>query len=367
MPLEEVPTLRTPIRRLAALTVFVVGVVAACGPGAAGDSPATSDGATSSAGAGGPVELRLGYFPNLTHATALAGIKKGIFADALPDNVTLTPMPFNAGPEAVEAIFSGGLDATFIGPNPAINAFSKSKGEAIRIISGATSGGAYLVVKPEITSADQLKGKKLATPQLGNTQDVALRAWLKKQGMSSDAQGGGDVSILPQANSQTLDTFKSGDIDGAWVPEPWATRLVQEGGGKVLVDERDLWPNGEYVTTLLVVTPAFLKDHPDVVKALLTGVVAANEYVNEQPAEAQTLVNEGIKDVTQKGLPDAVLAAAWPNLTFTVDPIASSLAASAAEATELGLLEKTDLTGIYDLTLLNEVLKEAGKPEIAVP
>ena len=358
--------MRTPIRRLAALTVLVVGVVA-CGPGAAGDSPATSAGATSSAGAGEPVELRLGYFPNLTHATALAGIKKGIFADALPDNVTLTPMPFNAGPEAVEAIFSGGLDATFIGPNPAINAFSKSKGEAIRIISGATSGGAYLVVKPEITSAAQLKGKKLATPQLGNTQDVALRAWLKEQGLSSDAQGGGDVSILPQANAQTLDTFKSGDIDGAWVPEPWATRLVQEGGGKVLVDERDLWPNGEYVTTHLVVTPAFLKDHPDVVKALLTGVVAANDYVNEQPAEAQALVNEGIKDVTQKGLPDAVLAAAWPNLTFTVDPIASSLATSAAEATELGLLEKTDLTGIYDLTLLNEVLKEAGKPEIAVP
>ena len=357
--------MRTPICRLAALTMLVVGVVA-CGPGAAGSSPTAAPGASSSAGAGEPVELRLGYFPNLTHATALAGIKKGIFDDALPDNVTLTPMPFNAGPEAVEAIFSGGLDATFIGPNPAINAFSKSKGEAIRIISGATSGGAYLVVKPEITSA-QLKGTKLATPQLGNTQDVALRAWLKDQGLSTDAQGGGDVSILPQANSQTLDTFKSGDIDGAWVPEPWATRLVQEGGGKVLVDERDLWPNGQYVTTHLVVTPAFLQDHPDVVKALLRGVVEATDFVNEQPAEAQALVNEGIKDVTQKGLSDAVLKAAWPNLTFTVDPIAPSLATSAAEATELGLLEKTDLTGIYDLTLLNEVLKEAGKPEIAVP
>jgi NitT/TauT family transport system substrate-binding protein len=365
--------LDTPTRRLAALALIVVGTVACAPAGASGSpastgsSPATSAGATSSAGSGEPVELRLGYFPNLTHATALAGIKRGIFEEALPDNVTLTTTPFNAGPEAVEAIFSGGLDATFIGPNPAINAFSKSKGEAIRIISGATSGGAYLVVKPEITSAAQLKGKKLATPQLGNTQDVALRAWLKEQGLSSDAQGGGDVSILPQANAQTLDTFKSGDIDGAWVPEPWATRLVQEGGGKVLVDERDLWPNGEYVTTHLVVTPTFLKEHPDVVKALLTGVVAATDFVNEQPAEAQALVNEGIKDVTQKGLSDAVLAAAWPNLTFTVDPIASSLATSAAEATELGLLDKTDLTGIYDLTLLNEVLKEAGKPEIAVP
>ena len=363
--------MRSPIRRLAALALIVIGTVACAAPGASGSpvdggSPATSA-APSSSGSGEPVTLRLGYFPNLTHATALAGIKKGIFEEALPDNVTLTTMPFNAGPEAVEAIFSGALDATFIGPNPAINAFSKSKGEAIRIISGSTSGGAFLVVKPDITSAAQLKGKKLATPQLGNTQDVALRAWLKGQGLSSDAQGGGDVSILPQANSQTLDTFKSGDIDGAWVPEPWATRLVQEGGGKVLVDERDLWPNGAYVTTHLVVTPTFLKDHPDVVKALLTGVVATTDFVNDQPAEAQALVNEGIKDVTQKGLSDAVLTAAWPNLTFTVDPIASSLATSAAEATELGLLEKTDLTGIYDLTLLNEVLREAGKPEIAVP
>ena len=340
-------------------------------------SPATSSGAGGSAGPTGagsgspasaePVELRLGYFPNVTHATALAGIKQGFFEESLPDNVTLTTTPFNAGPEAVEAIFSGGLDASFIGPNPAINAFARSKGEAIRIVSGATSGGAYLVVKPEITSAAQLKGTKLATPQLGNTQDVALRAWLKEQGLSSDTQGGGDVSILPQPNAQTLDTFRSGDIDGAWVPEPWATRLVQEGGGTVLVDERDLWPDGQYVTTQLVVTPTFLEAHPDVVKALLTGVLKATDYVNDDPTEAQAVVNQAIADVTQKGLPEAVLAAAWPNLTFTVDPIASSLATSAAEATDLGLLDETDLTGIYDLTLLNEVLREAGRPEIPAP
>ena len=223
------------------------------------------------------------------------------------------------------------------------------------------------MVKPGITSAAQLKGKKLATPQLGNTQDVALRAWLKSQGLATDVQGGGDVSILPQPNAQTLDTFRSGEIDGAWVPEPWATRLILEGGGKVLVDERDLWPGGQYVTTQLVVTPAFLSAHPDVIKALLTGVVKANDYVNDDPAAAQAVVNEGIKDVTEKALPEAVLSAAWPNLTFTVDPIASSLTASAAEATELGLLDQTDLTGIYDLTLLNEVLAEAGKPEIPAP
>ena len=374
--------MHTTARRLALIaTIAVTSFAAACSPAGAGGSPSSD----ASAGAGGsaspatgspatgspadtaPVELRLGYFPNLTHATALAGIKQGFFEEALPDNVTLKTVPFNAGPEAVEAIFSGGLDASFIGPNPAINAFAKSKGEAIRIVSGATSGGAYLVVKPDITSPAQLKGKKLATPQLGNTQDVALRAWLKEQGLASDVQGGGDVYILPQANAQTLDTFKSGDIDGAWVPEPWATRLVQEGGGKVLVDERDLWPNGQYVTTHLIVTTTFLSEHPEVVKALLAGVVKANDYVNDDPTAAQAVVNEGIKDVTQKALPETVLSAAWPNLTFTVDPIASSLKTSAAEATELGLLEPTDLTGIYDLTLLNQVLTEAGKPAIPAP
>lgn len=361
--------MRPPIRRLGALAAVVLVALgaAACSPAGAGGSSAASDAAGGSAGIAEPIELRLGYFPNLTHATALAGIKEGFFEAALPDNVTLTTTPVNAGPEAVEAIFSGALDASFTGPNPAINAFSRSKGEAIRIISGATSGGAYLVVKPEITSAADLHGKTLATPQLGNTQDVALRAWLKSQGLSSDAQGGGDVSIMPQANAQTLDTFRSGDIDGAWVPEPWATRLIQEAGGRVLVDERDLWPDGQYVTTHLVVTPTFLDAHPDVVKALLVGLVEATDYVNAQPTEAQAAVNEGIADVTQKGLPEAVLAGAWPNLTFTVDPIASSLARSAAEATELGLLDATDLHGIYDLTLLNEVLREAGRPEIPDP
>ena len=353
-------------RHLAAIALVAMALVACTSSGAGGSAGPTGAGA-GSPGAAEPVELRLGYFPNVTHATALAGIKQGIFEAALPDNVTLKTTPFNAGPEAVESIFSGGLDATFIGPNPAINAFSKSKGEAIRIVSGATSGGAYLVVKPEITSAAQLKGRKLATPQLGNTQDVALRAWLKEQGLSTDVLGGGDVSIVPQPNAQTLDTFRSGEIDGAWVPEPWATRLIQEGGGTILVDERDLWPGGQYVTTHLVVTPTFLAAHPDVVKALLEGLVAATDYVNDEPAEAQAVVNQAIADVTQKALPEAVLAAAWPNLTFTVDPVAASLATSAAEATELGLLDETDLTGIYDLTLLNEVLREAGQPEIAAP
>jgi NitT/TauT family transport system substrate-binding protein len=311
------------------------------------------------------VTLRLGYFPNITHAPGLVGVEKGIFAEKLGSNVTLESKAFNAGPAAVEAIFSGALDVTYIGPNPAINAFAKSKGEAIRVISGATSGGAYLVVNPAITSVAGLKGKTIASPQLGNTQDVALRSWLKANKFKTDAQGGGDVKILPQENGQALEAFKTGTIHGAWVPEPWATRMVQEGKGKVLLDERSLWPNGQYVTTHVIVRTAFLNEHPDVVKRLLEGHVAAVEFVNANPAEGKALVNQAIQKLTGKSVAQGVLDAAWPNMTFTNDPIASSLRKGADDAKAVGLLDAgTKLDGIYDLKLLNEVLKAAGKPEV---
>jgi NitT/TauT family transport system substrate-binding protein len=311
------------------------------------------------------VTLRLGYFTNITHASALVGLEKGIFADKLGPNVTLTPSVFAAGPAAVEAIFSGAIDATYVGPNPAINAFAKSNGEAVRIISGATSGGAFLVVNPSIAKPADLKGKKVATPQLGNTQDVALRSWLKANKLSSDTQGGGDVSVVPQDNAQALEAFKAGSIAGAWVPEPWATRMVQEGKGKVLVDEKTLWPGGQFVTTQLMVRTAFLKDHPDVVQHLLEGQVAATDFINANPAEAKTLANQAIQKVAGKALAQAVLDAAWPNMTFTNDPIAASLRKGADNAKAVGLLDAgTKLDGIYDLTLLNKVLKAAGKPEV---
>lgn len=320
-------------------------------------------GADSSTSAGGSTTVRLGYFPNVTHATAIVGVESGILKAALgPDSLELRT--FNAGPAAVEALFSGALDATYIGPNPAINAFVQSRGEAVRIVSGATSGGASLVVRPSINGPADLKGRKLATPQRGGTQDVALRHWLKANGLKADLEGGGDVSIVPQENAQTLETFRAGQIDGGWVPEPWATRLVREGGGKVLVDERSLWPEGRFVTTHLVVRTRFLKEHPDAVRRLVEGQVRANELVNADPAEAQRLVNRGLLAITGKALPEAVLQAAWKNLEFTNDPVASSLTASAEHAQGVGLLEKANLTGIYDLTLLNQVLSAASQPEV---
>jgi NitT/TauT family transport system substrate-binding protein len=319
----------------------------------------------SSSGAGGEdTILRLGYFPNVTHAPAIIGLEEGLFNEVLGDDVTLETATFNAGTEAIEALFSGAIDATFIGPNPAINGFAQSDGDALRIVSGTTSGGAALVVNPEITGPDELAGATLATPSLGNSQDVALRAWLAEQGYSTDPTGGGDVAIVPQANADTLTAFQQGEIDGAWVPEPWATRLLLEGGGEVLVDEADLWPDGRFVTTHLIVGREFLAEHPDAVRGLLDGLVEGIEFANDNPAEAQAITNEGIEAITQSALPAETIDGAWANLTFTWDPIASSLVESAADAEAVGLLEPVDLDGIYDLTLLNDVLAERQLDEV---
>ena len=342
---------------LAALALSLVA--GACGKNS--DSPKASTDTTTDAA---PVTVRLGYFPNITHATALVGVAKGIYAAKLGKD-KLETQTFNAGPAAVEALFAKAIDATYVGSNPAINAWAQSNGSAVKIISGATSGGAALVVKPEITKPADLKGKKIASPQLGNTQDVALKYWLKQQGLNVDATtGSGDVTVVPQENGLTLQLFQSGDIAGAWVPEPWVTRLVQEGGGKVLVDEKTLWPGGNFVTTQLIVRTEFLKDHPDAVKRLLAGHIAATEYVNDHATEAQAAANTEIERITGKKLADGVISSAWKNLRFTNDPIAASLTTGAKHAESIGLLKPVNLAGIYDLKLLNQLLEADGKDAV---
>ena len=289
--------------------------------------------------------------------------------DALGSTATLETSTFNSGTEVVEAIFSDAIDASFIGPNPAINAYAKSNGEAIRIVAGTTSGGASLVVREGIDAPADLAGVTLASPSLGNTQDVALRAWLLEQGYATDTAGGGDVHITPQDNADTLAAFQSGALDGAWVPEPWATRLVLEGGGHVLVNESDIWPDGDFVTTHLIVATEYLNEHPDVIKALIVGLADAIEVANGDAAAAQTTVNAGIEAITTKPLGDETIAGAWENLRFTLDPIASSLQGSADDAEAVELLDPVDLAapGIYDLTLLNEVLADRGEEPVTGP
>jgi NitT/TauT family transport system substrate-binding protein len=336
---------------IAAATIVVV----ACGQAVSSASPNDDQALT----------LRLGYFPNLTHAPALAGIKKGFFARALGANVNIETHTFNAGGDAVTAILSNSIDASFVGPNPATNAFVQSHGQAVRVIAGATSGGALLVVKPSITAIPELKGKKIADPQLGGTQDIALRWFLKSKGLAADTAGGGVVSVLPQDNAQTLNAFKQGQIDGAWVPEPWASRLVVEGNGKVLVDERDLWPQGRFVTTNVIVRTDFLQAHPKRIKALLEGLYASIAYLSSNPADAQSLTNDAVAEITGKKLGAGVVSAAWPHLMFTIDPLAATLKASADHAHSVGLLANFDLKGLYDLNLLNQVLAAHNEAIVA--
>ena len=316
--------------------------------------------------ASGPVTLRVGYFPNITHSQALVGVARGDFQKAVGPNVTLDVKIFNAGPSVIEAMFAGQLDLSYIGPNPAVNGYVQSKGEALRVIAGATSGGAALIVRPQanITKPEDFAGKKIASPQLGNTQDVALRAYLAAHGHKL-IEKGGNTQVIPTDNPQILDLFKQGQIDGAWVPEPWATRLIVEGGGKLFLDERDLWPNGEFVTGNIIVSTKFLKEHPDVVKAWLRAHVEVTQWELANPDQARQISNDEIKRLTGKALPKEVIDGAWSRMRITYDPISSSLLKSAEDAYTAGFLkEKPNLSGIYDLTLLNEVLKEKGLPTV---
>ena len=356
---------RNPLRsnapfRVLGLIVPFTGLVllaAACGSNSSASRSTTSN---------APVTIHLGYLTNLTHASALVGARDGYFTKELPKNATLQSATFNAGPAEVTALLSGSLDVAYLGPSSAITAFSQSQGKGIQIISGATSGGAALVVNDTITTANQLKGKTLATPQLGNTQDVALRTWLKSQRITfTDPNGGsGDVNILPQQNSTTLTAFESGSIAGAWVPEPWATRLAAEGHGHVLVNEKSLWPKGQFSTTVLVVTSNFLKSHADLVNDLLKGQVATNSYLNSSPVRAQADANDALATITGKALNPAELTASWSELKFTDDPIAASIAADVKDAAAVGF-PTTKITGLYDFGPLNQLLHTDGQPQVS--
>jgi len=357
------------MKKLIGLFLFSAFVLASAGCGDDDDrtSTATNPPGGTQVAEEENVTLRLGYFPNITHSQPIVGLQRGIYEEILGPKVTLDTETFNAGPSAIEALFAGAIDATYIGPNPAINGYAQSDGEALRIVAGATSGGALLIVRPEagIEQPGDLDGKRIASPQLGNTQDVALRKYLLDNGLGAK-ESGGNVEVLPTQNPDTLNLFKGGEIDGAWVPEPWATRLIQEAGGEVFLDERDLWPDGAFVTTHLIVSTDFLEEHPSTVEKLIQAHVETTEWINENPVEARQLVNEGIEEVTGAGLPQDVIDAAWQNIESTYDPISSSLFVSAASAKELGFIDEVPDANIYSLDLLNQVLNEKGLPEVVL-
>nr|WP_249417079.1 aliphatic sulfonate ABC transporter substrate-binding protein [Streptomyces sp. TS71-3] len=309
--------------------------------------------------------VRIGYFPNLTHATALVGDEKGFFQKEL-GGTKASYAQFNAGPSEIEALNSGSIDIGWIGPSPAINGYTASNSKSLKIIGGSASGGVKLVVNPaKIKSLKDIKGKKIATPQLGNTQDVAFLNWIAEQGWKVDAQSGkGDVSVVRTDNKITPDAYRSGSVDGAWVPEPTASKLVSEGA-KVLLDESTLWPQKKFVITNVIVSQKFLAAHPDVVEAVLRGSVKSNAFISQHPDEAKQAANAKLKELSGKALPADQIDPAWQSIRFTDDPLASTLNAEADHAVKAGLLKKPDLKGIYDLAPLNKVLKAEGKPPVS--
>ncbi|MDQ0771147.1 NitT/TauT family transport system substrate-binding protein [Pseudarthrobacter defluvii] len=344
---------------IAAAVLALIGGGAAVASSANNGTPAATQVAAPSASPA--AELKLGYFGNVTHAPALVGVSKGFIAEEL-GSTKLSTQVFNAGPAAIEALNAGAIDATYIGPNPAINSFVKSQGESVNIIAGAAAGGAQLVVKPEIRSAADLKGKTLATPQLGGTQDVALRAWLSSQGYKTNVDGSGDVAINPPENAQTLKLFQDGKLDGAWLPEPWASRLVLTAGAKVLVDEKDLWDGslsgkpGEFPTTILIVNQKFAADHPDTVEALLKGHVKSVEWLNSASAgEKAAVVNAALKEAAGAELKPDVIDRSLKNIVFTVDPLAGTYQKLLADGVTAGTTKQADISGIFDLRALNSV------------
>ena len=346
------------------LVVATTAAVIGAALGAAGWSSAAMAGSRQYAAkqATAPT-LRLGYLVNLTHADAMVGIGEGYFSKYL-GRTQLQVSTFNAGPAEVDALDEGALDAAYMGPSSAITAYEQSGGRALEVISGATSGGAELVVEPSLTSAAELKGKTLSSPQLGNTQDVALRYWLKVHGLPTSPNGGGDVAILPQSNSAIVTAFASGQIAGAWVPEPYAAEMVQDGG-HVLVNEASLWPKGQFATTVLVVRKQFASQYPATVKALLEAQVASTKFIVSHPAPAQAVVERAFAALAGKPLSQSVVSAAWKEITFTDDPVVSSWTTDAKDASAVGLgVGALPVSAIFHLGPLNQVLVADHLPSV---
>ena len=296
--------------------------------------------------------LRIGHFPNITHVQALVAHNmsrngKGWFEQRLGSSVKIEWYVYNAGPSAMEAIFAKSIDFTYVGPNPAINAYFKSAGQEGRIIAGAVNGGSALVVQGDsvLKTPTDFRGKKIASPQFGNTQDVAARAWLKKGGLTI-TQTGGDAQVVPTANPDQLSLFKQKRLDGVWTVEPWISRLEADAGGKVLIDDR------EAITTVLVARADFLATQRDVVRKVVAAHRELTEWIKANPAEAQKLARDELEAETRAKFPPELVISAWKRIVLTSDASLDALKALISDAQAVGFLRNApDLSRLVENTV----------------
>ncbi|MBC8059119.1 MAG: aliphatic sulfonate ABC transporter substrate-binding protein [Clostridiaceae bacterium] len=309
--------------------------------------------------------VRIGYFPNITHSQALVGREQGSFQKAIGESKKVDWKLFNAGPSEIEALFAGAVDIGYIGPGPAINGYAKSKGD-IQIIAGATDAGAIFVSKEGLVIKDlkDLGGKKIAVPQFGNTQDLTLRSILTKNGLK-DTTKGGTVEVRQAENADILTLLQKGDIDAALVPEPWGSRLIKEAGAKVILDYKDLLRGGSYTTAVVVVRTEFLKNNPQIVESFLKTHVELTDYINKNQDKAKEIVNKQITELTKKGVSKDILDASFNRLTVTSNPEKESVLEFVKSSVKEGFLKsEPDTKDLFNLSILNKVLKEKGLEQI---
>jgi NitT/TauT family transport system substrate-binding protein len=331
------------------ISVSLLAVLSGCG--SAGSSPPA-------AGSSAPLkEIRLGYYANLTHAQAVVGVVRGDFQKAFGD-VKINTAVFNAGPSAIEALFAGEIDITYVGPSPAINGYLKSKGKALRIIAGSANNGVCIVARPGsgIKTVQDLSGKRIATPQFGNTQDISARHFVLAQLKGKLKENGGDTEILNVANAEQIGLFKQGELDASWAPEPWAARLVHDAGGVIIEEEKNLWSEKSFASTLVVVSTNFLQQHPEAVETFLRTHVALTDWVKAHQDEAAGLVNEELKKLLGKALKPEVLKDAFSRIEFNVEAPIESVRRYAEWGHDLKLnKEKLEANGMFSLDILNKV------------
>ena len=309
--------------------------------------------------------VRVGFFPNVTHPQALVGKGNGTFQKEVGDEYTIDWKQFNAGPAELESLLAGELDIGYIGPGPASNGYAVSEGD-LQIISGASNAGAVLITgkNTDIKSIKDLEGKKIAIPQYGNTQDICLRGLLKDNKLKDSARGG-TVNVVQAPNPDIKMLLEEGNIDAAFVPEPWGARLESEIGAKVLLDYNETWRDGDYSSAVIIARKEYIEEHPELMKNFLKAHIETTEYINENKEQSKIIINKQLEALIQKPLPEDVLDKALDRLVVTYDPKKESVEAIVDLSYEVGYLrKKPDLTNLFNLDLLNKALRSKELEEI---